>query len=1079
MFCSACGTPRQREYRFCPKCGRRFEEAHANAGAILSPPASFGAAYEKQALLADARRVHERKYVSVLFADVCGSTEQVARFDPEEAQAFLDRALRLMTKAVEGYGGTISQLLGDGLLALFGAPFALEDHALRACLASIEMQRRAREEDASGLPLSLRVGIHSGEVLVGSVDHVFASHYRADGSTIHLAARLEKLARPGTVLLSGATARLAGEQIETVSLGPQGVRGLHGEVEVYELVTGALRSAAAPLARRRQIDRMVGRAAMLASLEAAASEVLSGQRRAVALSGEAGIGKSRLVAEFADGLAARGFAQKRVAAHSHTSHTSFRVVADLVRQLLNVAIDADAALQRESLRAAIAGWEQDHPLRRSALVDLLELGDVDARWAEQTPVQRRRHLADLVYWLVTRQLAAGPLLPVIEDLYLADRDSARLVEGLGARLEHMPVLFCFTYRQDVGRRPIEASWCTELVVPPLEADDMAILVGEMLGDHPSLDGVTAGLVERADGNPFFLEQLTITLIDNRTLVGTPRAYVCASPSAALSMPASITGVVASRVDRLPPAAKAALEAAAILGEPATRGVVAAMRQIPEEEADNHLLLAVSLGLLAAPEPADQPRYRFRHGLVQEVVVRALTRPRRKTLHRAAFFALEDPRGDASAERAALLVDHAYLGEEWAHAASLALKAMTRSIARSANRDALRVLELGMDAVQRLGGAPEAPQLELALCMASLGALLPLGRMDACVVNLMRAEALTELLGDGRREAAVALQLAVIRWTEGNYQLGLEAAGNAQTAAHAAGSRGVRMAAAQARLMLNHGLGRYDAVVSEARAVIADFGPEMGNKQVMPGWAVIASINVRAFLADALWRMDEMALAQQLCDECCDELARGDHHFSRVLVDFTQGQIWLSETRHDEAARLFKGALESCLKNDMPTMYPVFCAFLGAELGIAEREVGREVVLVVATAGRQGLPRPGMPMRSTRRRPRSRPLRRMASAATRRRRCSTSPGSRPPRGVRTWRSRISARPRRSRSSARCDGCGDPLFARDATSSRFSVPAVPVGSSIAGFEAFTAVRGGGYFFLPSLTVLRFLAAGPGAV
>lgn len=932
MFCSACGAPRQRGHLFCPRCGQRLAtEVDERAD---EPPLVQRLKRPAGKLLEQAKRTPERKFVSVLFADVCGSTEQVARFDPEEAQAFLDRALRLMTESVEHYGGTISQLLGDGLLALFGAPFALEDHALRACLAAIDIQRRARATIVAGSPLALRVGIHSGEVLVGSTDHKFASHYRADGSTIHIAARLEQLAGPGTVLVSGATVRLAGEQVETVSLGPQAVRGVRGDIEVYEIVTHGQRSAAAPLARRRQMSRMVGRAPMIAALDAIADEVASGQRRAIALCGEAGIGKSRLLAEFCEALEDRGFAQKRVAANAYSSHISFAVVADLVRQLFGVATDADPALQREAVRAAVAGWGDEHRHRRAAVTDLLELGELPAEWQALTPGQRRKHLGDLVYWLVTRQLATHPLVIVVEDVFLADRDSERLIESLALRLENMPVLLCFTSRQDAKWRVIDAPWSTEHVVPPLDAADMTMLAREMLGDHPSLEGVVTVLVERADGNPFFLEQLAITLIDDGTLVGTPNAYVCESPAAPLSVPASIAAVVAARVDRLPAAAKASLEAAAILGEPATRATLAAMRNVPEDESGNHLQLAVSLGLMAAPDAADQPRYRFRHGLVQEVVVGALTRPRRKALHRAAYLALETQRADGSAERAAVLFDHAYHGEEWAAAAGLALTAMARSIARSANRDAGRVFDVGMDAVRKLGDDPQALPLELALCTASLGALLPLGRVDDCIVNLTRAEEIARQLGDARRQAAVALQLAVIRWTLGSYRLGLEAAADAAEAADAAGSRSVRMAACQARLMIHHGLGRYREAVDEARAVLRDYEPELGSMQVMHGWAVIAAINVKVFLADTLWRMDRMDEAQRLCDECYAELARNDHHFSRVLVDFVQGQLWFHAGRFEEAAGLYKQALDSCARNDMPTMYPVFCAFLGGAMARA-------------------------------------------------------------------------------------------------------------------------------------------------
>lgn len=936
MICPVCGTRRNRAHLFCPGCGSRFN-APVAADAPVSTPAPSRArrsAREVKKLGGQAQRLQERKYISVLFADLCGSTEQISSFDPEEAQIYLDRVLTLMSQSVETYDGTVSQLLGDGLLALFGAPVAQEDHALRACLAAVEMQRRARESTASGRALTLRIGINSGEVIVGTVSHFFASHYRADGSTIYLAARLEQLARPGTVLLGGATVRLVGEQVETCSLGARAIRGLRGEVEVYELVTSGQRSAAAPLARRRQMNPMVGRAETLARLHVTVQQVLAGRMRALALRGEPGIGKSRLLVEFCNELKRDGFVIHCVAAHSYTSHISYGVISELVRVLLGVPLEMDLHPQREAARAIVAGWREDNRFYRAAVADMLEFGESDPEWLALTPSQRRRHIADLVFWLITRQLSSGLLVLAVEDIFLADRDSERLIESLVRRLENMPVLFCFTYRQDFSHRWMDASWLVEHTIGPLAVTDMCALAHGMLGTHESLAQVIDVLVERADGNPFFLEQLAITLIDNGTLVGAPHAYVCASPNARLSVPASIAALISARIDRLPAAAKASLEAAAVLGEPASSALIAAMRNIAPAEADNHLMLAVSSGLLAAPASTEQPRYRFRHGLVQEVVAGALIRPRRKTLHRAAFFALKEHHADQSVERSALLVHHAYNGEAWADAAKLALTSMTRSIARSANRDAMRVFQLGIDAARRLDPDPAALPLELGLCTESLGALLPLGETDACIANLTRAETITKRLGDVRRQAAVALQLAVIRWTQGRYRLGLEAANSAAKAAEKAGSRSVQMAARQARMMINHGLGRYGEVAEEGQAVIQIFGTELGVLQVMHGWAVIAAINVKTFLADALWRMSEIDAAQRICDEAYDELSRQEHNFSRVLVDFVQGEIWIAQERYEDAANLFKSALASCATHDMPTMYPVFTAALGGAMARA-------------------------------------------------------------------------------------------------------------------------------------------------
>ncbi len=931
MECPVCGSNRQRVTGVCSRCHARFDAPSAAFPAVREPRR----AGEPRKSIAATAPVPELKFISVLFADLCGSTEQVSSFDPEEAQSYLVGVLSLMTNAVESYGGTVSQLFGDGLLALFGAPMSQEDHALRACLAAIAMQRRARMATEGGRSLTLRVGISSGKVIVGTSSELFAHQFRTDGSTMHLAARLEQLAAPGSVLVSGATMRLVGQQMEAVSLGAQEIRGMRGEVEVYELVTGGQRSAAAPLARQRQMSTMVGRAAILATMHGAAVQVRAGSMRTLALRGEPGIGKSRLVGEFCKQLANQ-FVVHCIGAHSYAGHVSYGVVTELVRELIGVSLEMEVEPQRTAARAIVAGWQNAERFHRAAISDLLDLGEADAEWAALMPASRRRHIANLVFWLITRKLGSSPMVIVIEDIFLADRDSERLIESLVGRLVNMPVLFCMTYRHDLNRRWMDAPWLIECMVGPLPPQDMTGLAEGILGQDDSLGPVIELLVERADGNPFFLEQLAITLIDNGTLTGAPRAYVCEVPEAELTVPGSIAGLISARVDRLPPPTKASLEAAAILGEPATSTMIATMRGIAPAEADNHLMLAVSLGLLAAPTLGDQPRYRFRHGLVQEVVAGALTRPRRKLLHRAAFVAMKAQQGDSSTERSALLVQHAYNGEDWAAATELALSSMKRSIARSANRDGVRVFELGMDAVKRLDVDDDVLNLELSLCVESLGAFLPLGKIDACIANLQRAESIALELGDVRRQAAVSLQMALIQWTKGSYAFAMEAADRAHAAADAAGSRSVQMAAQHARMTIRHGMGRYRDVAALARTIQEEFAKELAALELIHGWAVIAAINIKAFLADSLWRMAEVAEAQQVCDDAYRELLNHEHHFSRVLVDFVQGQVWIAEGRHQDAADVFSAALRACKANDNLTMVPVFVAALGVALARSGR-----------------------------------------------------------------------------------------------------------------------------------------------
>ena len=915
--CGRCRHPRRRGDRFCAHCGLQFDDTHV-----------------------------ERKFVTLLFADLCGSTAQVSKADPEEAQAYLDQVLGTMADAVDTYGGSVHRLQGDGLVGLFGAPMAQEDHALRACLAALGIQRRTREQEAGdhGAPVRVRIGIHSGEVVVGSINDLLSSHHRLDGAAVHLTARLEQLAPPGGVFVSAATVRLLDGELETRPLGPQAIRGFEAPVDLHELVLDSQRSAAAPLARRRDLSPLVGRESALAALRTVAGRVQKGRMHVLGVRGEAGIGKSRVVTQFCDDARQIGFDVCAMTTRSYTNHVPYSALADLMRALMGLRQDIDPQRERDAGRAAVAAWTDEEGQRHlAAATDLLDLGPLAPDWQSLTPSQRRQRIGEAFLWLIGQRLARRPLMMVVEDIFLADRDSQRMLELLWRRLEALPVLLCVTYRQDFVHRWGDAAWFEEFWIGPLAQGDMRHLTDSLLGRHESLEAVVPALIERADGNPFFLEQMSLTLVDTGGLVGSPGAYRFQGIDAELRVPASISAVIGARVDRLAPAAKASLEGMAILNEPVTAEVLGAMLGVRAEVAYQHLRQCCASGLLVASAEvaaADAPPhdghgsslFSFRHALVQEVVVAALTRPRRKLLHRAAFLALSARLGARANERAAVLAHHAYSGGAWVEAARHAAASMARSIARSANRDALRVLDLGLDAARRVDDEATMLASELALRTEALGALMPLGHFDAMFGHLERAQAITHQLSDQRGQAAVSLQLAVLFWTRGKYQQGLDAAATASMAAAAAGSRAAQMTAAQVQLMLNHGLGRYAMLVEQAADVERSFAAELGARRIMAGWATLPSVNVKVFLADALARMGDAAAGQAVCDLAYRELDAQDHAFSRLMIDFAQTSLWLRHGQHLQAVGRLREDLALCRQHDIPTMAPCFVGMLAEALG---------------------------------------------------------------------------------------------------------------------------------------------------
>lgn len=914
--CGRCKHPRRAGDKFCSQCGLQFDDG-----------------------------VAERKIVTLLFADLCGSTALVSRADPEEAQVLLDRILKTMADAVETYGGSVRRLQGDGIVGLFGAPIAQEDHALRGCLAALALQRRTRDTSPDGDPhdTPVRIGIHSGEVVVGSINDLLTSHHRVDGAALHLAARLEQLALPGSILVSGATARLLDGELPLRPLGPHGIRGFDRPVDLFELDVEAREAHEASHHTGRRPQPLLGRDNLLQKLQGVASRVAQGRLCVLGLRGEAGIGKTRLMAQLGDNVRRLGFDVCSMTTRSYTNHLPYSALADLMRALMGLGEEVDPRREREAARQALDQWGETARRHQPAAVDLLDLGTPPADWQALTPNQRRARIAEALLWLIATRLSQGPLMIVVEDVFLADRDSLRTLEGLWRKLDHLPVLLCFTYRQDFVHRWADPVWFEEVWVGPLTQRDMTLLAESLLGQDPSLRAVVPVLLERADGNPFYLEQMSLSLADSGALEGTPGRYRYSGGQAEPGVPASIAAVIGARVDRLPARAKATLEAMAILNVVTSADMLAHMLELSETEVSQHLRLCCDACLLQrARGPADgsareEPLratvpVRFQHALVQEVVAAALTRPRRKQLHQSAFRALCERLGNLADEQAAVLAQHAYSGGLWVEAARFSAVAMVRSVARSANRDALRMLDTGLDAASRIEDEPMRLKAEMALRTEALGALWPLGQFDAMFMHLERAQAIATQMGDPKRLAAVALQQAWLYWGRGMPSRGLEATRSAREAAVQADSRGAQMAAAQVELLLLHGLGRYRELVTMARDIENRFAPELASRRIMPGWATVPSINLRVFLADTLSRLGDDAAAQQVCDQAYAELLQQDHAFSRTLVDFAQTSLWLRQGRYERAVHRLRDTLHLCREQDIPTMTPCIAGLLAEAIG---------------------------------------------------------------------------------------------------------------------------------------------------
>jgi class 3 adenylate cyclase len=530
----------------------------------------------------------ERKQVTVLFADLKGSMELLADRDPEEARQLLDPVLERMMAAVHRYEGTVNQIMGDGIMALFGAPIAHEDHAVRACYAALGMQEAIRRYSddvrrVHGIEVQLRIGLNAGEVVVRAIGNDLHMDYSAIGQTTHLAARMEQLAPPGTIRLTAATLRLVEGLVQVQALGPIPVKGLDEPVEVFALVGATTVRQRFQVRVAQGLTRFVGRQRELDTLSQAQEQAGAGHGQVVALVGEAGVGKSRLVYEFTHSHHLQGWRVLESASVSYGKATPYFPVLDLLRRYVHL----DERDDPRTIRAKVTGQllTLDEALQ-DAIAPLLALLDAlpdDSPFLTLDPPQRRQRTLNVLKRVLLRESQAQPLLVVFEDLHWIDTETQALLDTLVEGMPTARVLLLVNYRPEYQHGWGSKTYYTQLRLDPLPPASADALLQALLGDDPGLAPLTRRLIARTDGNPFFLEESVRTLVETGVLVGAPGVYRLAQALPTIQVPATVQAVLAARIDRLPPEEKHLLQTAAVIGTEVSLPLVQAMAELPEAD----------------------------------------------------------------------------------------------------------------------------------------------------------------------------------------------------------------------------------------------------------------------------------------------------------------------------------------------------------------------------------------------------------------------------------------------------------------------------------------------------------------
>jgi class 3 adenylate cyclase/tetratricopeptide (TPR) repeat protein len=949
MRCPRCQAENPKRARFCGECGTRLALTCQHCGAEISSVKSFcwscggqlahpaPVAYTpehlaERILTSRAALEGERKKITVLFADTKSSMELLADRDPEEARKLLDPVLEHMMEAVHRYEGTVNQLAGDGIMALFGAPLAHEDHAVRACYAALDMQaaiRRYAEKvwRTHGVELQIRVGLNSGEVVVRTIRSDLRMDYTAVGQTAHLAARMEQLATPGTVRLTLDTVRLAEGYFEVRSLGLVPVKGLEQPIDIYELISARPRRARFHAAAARGLTQFVGRENELEVLNQTLARAAAGRGQVIAIVGEAGVGKSRLIWELTHSSRVQGWLVLQAGSVSYGKATSYLPVVDLLKGYFCIEDRDEPRTAREKVKGKLLTLDRTLESDLPALLSLLDVPTDDLQWSTLDPAQRRRRTLDSVKRLLLRESEVQPLLVAFEDLHWIDSETQSVLDELVESLSAARLLLLVNYRPEYQHAWASRTNYGQALLKPLPAEGAEQLLTALLGSNAALEPLTHMLIARTGGNPFFLEESVRTLVETGALAGERGAHKLARPLPAIQIPETVQAVIAARIDRLCATDKALLQMASVLGKDVPLGLLEAIAEIAEDELHAAIGRLLAAEFLHEFEFLPDVQYTFKHALTHEVAYGSLLQDRRRALHVRIVEVIERIYPERLAEQVDRLAHHAFLGENWAKAVTYLQQAGTKALARSVHREAVRYFEEALTALTHLPETRETVEQAIDLRFDLRNALLPLVEWGRIERYLREAEALARKLNDRRRLASVSGYMSGLQLNTGGRASDVRAfADEVEAIGASLGDVPLQIAGAYYHVWLGALSGDYRGTERRCRTLIDTLPGDLSRNRF--GLVAYPAVVARAFLARALAELGAFGEGRDHGQEAVRLAESLDHPFSLIWACLNLGRLEGLLGEFTQAIIPLEHAVTLSNELNIPYLTPIALAALG-------------------------------------------------------------------------------------------------------------------------------------------------------
>jgi class 3 adenylate cyclase/tetratricopeptide (TPR) repeat protein len=880
--------------------------------------------------------------------------------DPEEGQKVIDPVLRVMMEAVHRYEGTVNQVLGDGIMALFGAPLAHEDHALRACYAALAMQdemRRYRkmigQSEESGLHIG--IGLNSGEVVVRSIDNDLNIDYSALGHTTHFAARMQELAGPGVSLMSANTLRQVEGFIQVRSLGTVQVKGVSRAVDIYELIGATSARTRLQAGAVRGLTPLVGRRTEIEVFKKLVEQVAAGKGQILVMVGEPGIGKSRLVHEFTRHQLPPGWLVLEGASVSYGKATPYLPLIEMLRGYFQIA-DGEG---RENIcnRVVMHILELDNMLKDAIppILSLLgalpdekymkaeperdwlgraqDIDDMIRHFNSMDPQQRRRCTLDALKRTCITESRRQNLLLVFEDLHWIDHETQAFLDGLVDSLPMARLMLLVNYRPEYSHDWSEKSYYTQLRVDPLQMSSAEELLQNLLGNNNDLVPLKEMLIKRTEGNPFFAEESVRSLVETGFLTGAKGAYRPGLKIDSVRIPSTVQNVVADRIDRLPVEEKRLLQMAAVIGVIVPLPLLRAVASLPEDDLRRNLAHLQAAEFLYETKLFPDLEYTFKHALTNEVAYGALLHERRTSLHAKIVSALESSAVDNLRDHIETLAHHAFHGELWDKAVFYLKEAGAKAVSRSSFRNAVLWYEQALDALRCLRVGVNTLRDAVDVRVNIRNALFVLGDFQKGIKYLEEAKEAAVLLNDQARLGTI-FNLMTAHWNlAGNSGRAILSAKEALDHTRAPEHMDLHIVAHYFLGVAYHNLGQYEDAVEVLELSL----PLIGNRKFeLFGTTGSVYVICRAWLVRGLAQLGRFSEGVPYADDAIRAAEQSNHPYSIAYAYYGAGILFLVKGDFDHAIALLERGLAVCDAAEIVVQRPLVASCLGAAYAFVGR-----------------------------------------------------------------------------------------------------------------------------------------------